>query len=126
MNTPERRVRLGSALLMVGSLSTIAESGVGPNSALTLGLSVVLIAVTLLHDSRPGRVYSIPAAVLSAIAFLAGLATLAHTWGLVIPYVQAEAGVGPYLSAIGSAVALYGARTTVEAVLVRKGRTKEG
>jgi hypothetical protein len=95
----------------------IADSGVGPNNVLTLGLSIVLIVIALLHSGKAGKVYSIPCIVLSAIALLVSLATLLETWGIDIRYVQADEGVGPYLSAIGAAVALYGSRRKAEMVI---------
>ena len=121
MNRPRRTVLLGSALLIVGSFSTLADSGLGANSGLTLGLSVALIVIALVHRGQAGKRYSIPGIVLSAVALLISIAALLETWGVTTGYIQAEEGVGPYLSAIGAAVALYGSRRKVGMVMPREG-----
>ena len=125
MNRPRRTVLLGSALLIVGSFSTIADSGLDANGGLTLGLSVALIVIALVHRGKAGKRYSIPGIVLSAVALLISIAALLETWGVTIGYIQAEEGVGPYLSAIGAAVALYGSRRKVEVVLPKKDDVSE-
>jgi uncharacterized membrane-anchored protein len=55
MNRPKRIILLDSALLMVGSFSTMADIDGGINSVLTLGLSFVLIVIALVHSGKAGE-----------------------------------------------------------------------
>jgi len=92
---------LGSIILLVGSIG-------GGTNYLTLVLGIVLFLIGLLHWGDLFRVFSIPGIILASVALLLATSALFRTWGIAIPYIEARTGIGPYLSIVGSATALYG------------------
>ena len=114
MNNPKETVRLGAALVIIGAFSTMADSGIGANSVLILGLGVLLLILAFTQEGRGRTRARIPDVGLSALALVVSLATLLETWGVDLRFVRAHAGVGPYLSAIGAAIALYGSTPEAE------------
>ena len=107
MTKPQRNVSLGSIVLLVGSFI-----GGGLN-LITLALAIALLALSLLHWGKSLMIYSIPGIAMAAVALLVSVVNVLPTWGVSIWNLQGRAGIGPYLSIIGSVIALYGASRKV-------------
>ena len=107
MNIPKRILMSGSLILLVGSC--IGTGTCRPN----VGLAITLLVIGLLHWGNNLRPYSAFGTGIAAVALIIGIGSLLTTWGMGLPFLKARPGLGPYLSILGSIIAIYGASRRV-------------